>query len=86
MSTKQNEEAKPQIKHGSEHLLTREGYKKLYSELEDLKNNKRQEIAERIRQAKTFGDISENAEYDEAKKDQAFIEGRIQQLENILSD
>ena len=86
MSTKQNEESKQPIKHGGKHLLTREGYNKLYAELEDLKNNKRQEIAERIRQAKAFGDISENAEYDEAKKDQAFIEGRIQQLENILSD
>ncbi len=86
MTTKQeHDDTKQAVKHGK-HLLTKEGYNKLSAELEDLKNNKRQEIAERIRQSKAFGDISENAEYDEAKKDQAFIEGRVQHLESILTD
>lgn len=68
------------------HILTKDGYGKLQIELEDLKNVKRPEIAERIKSAMALGDISENAEYEEAKKDQAFIEGRIQYLESILSD
>ena len=86
MATKDIDDVKQAQKHGSKHILTKDGYNKLHAELEDLKNNKRLEIAERIRQSKAFGDISENAEYDEAKKDQAFIEGRIQHLETILSD
>jgi transcription elongation factor GreA len=63
--------------------LTLEGLAKLEEELNSLKN-KRTEVAERIKQALAFGDISENAEYDEAKKEQAFVEGRIIQIENIL--
>lgn len=68
------------------HILTKDGYEKLQLELEDLKNNKRPEIAERIKAAMALGDITENAEYEEAKKDQSFIEGRIQYLESILTD
>jgi transcription elongation factor GreA len=56
---------------------------KLEDELNSLKN-KRTDVADRIKQALAFGDISENAEYDEAKKEQAFVEGRIIQIENIL--
>jgi transcription elongation factor GreA len=68
------------------HILTKDGFEKLQLELEDLKNNKRPEISERIKSAMALGDITENAEYEEAKKDQAFIEGRIQYLESILTD
>jgi len=69
---------------GKEIFLTYEGLKKLEDELEQLKGEKRREIAERIRQALSFGDISENSEYDEAKNDQAKNEVRIIQLENML--
>jgi transcription elongation factor GreA len=65
-------------------VLTYERCKKLEKELEYLKSVKRLEIGERIRQALSFGDISENSEYDEAKNDQAQVEGRIVQLENML--
>ena len=83
---KEPEEFKSAQSGHEKHLLTRDGFQRLRAELEDLKDNKRQEVAERIRQSKVFGDISENAEYEEAKKDQAFIEGRVQQLEGILND
>jgi len=65
-------------------ILTTEGLQKLEDELEVLKVEKRAEIAERIKEARTFGDISENAEYDEAKNAQAELEQRIDKLENIL--
>jgi transcription elongation factor GreA len=65
-------------------VLTYEGLKKLEEELEFLRGVKRKEIAERIKQALSFGDISENSEYDEAKNEQAQMEGRIVQLENML--
>lgn len=65
-------------------ILTTEGLQKLEDELEVLKVVKRQEIAERIKEARTFGDLSENAEYDEAKNAQAELESRIDKLENIL--
>lgn len=65
-------------------LLTPEGLKKLEQELEYLKSTKRREIAERIKVAREFGDISENSEYDEAKNEQAFVEGRIVTLEKTL--
>ncbi len=67
-----------------ENLLTVSGLAKLEDELNNLRTKKRAEIAQRIKQALAFGDISENSEYDEAKNEQAFIEGRIAQLENIL--
>ncbi len=65
-------------------LLTYEGLKKLEEELEFLKGEKRKEIAERIKQALAFGDISENSEYDDAKNEQAQNEVRIIQLEAML--
>ena len=65
-------------------ILTYEGLKKLENELESLKSVKRREIAERIKQALSFGDISENSEYDEAKNEQAQVEVRIVQLETML--
>jgi len=69
---------------GKEVLLTPEGLKKLEKELEILKTVKRRQVAERIREALDFGDISENSEYDDAKNEQAFIEGRIITLEKTL--
>lgn len=65
-------------------ILTLEGLKKLEEELELSKTVKRREVAVRIKQAIDFGDISENSEYDDAKNDQAFIEGRIITLEKML--
>lgn len=65
-------------------LLTAEGRKKIEEELEHLKMSKRPEVAERIREAIGHGDISENSEYDDAKNEQAFVEGRILTLENML--
>lgn len=65
-------------------LLTPEGLKKLEAELEELKTVKRREIAQRISAALEFGDISENSEYEDAKNEQAFIEGRILTLEKLL--
>ncbi|NLN49197.1 MAG: transcription elongation factor GreA [Clostridiales bacterium] len=67
-----------------ENLLTLSGLAKLEDELNLLRTKKRAEVAQRIKQALAFGDISENSEYDEAKNEQAFIECRIAQLENIL--
>ena len=63
-----------------------EGVKKLEEELEYLKTVKRKEITEKIKVALGYGDLSENSEYDEAKNDQAFTEGRILQLENMLKN
>lgn len=65
-------------------VLTYEGVKKIEQELEHLKTVKRKEITEKIKVAVSYGDLSENAEYDEAKNEQAFIEGRIATLENML--
>lgn len=65
-------------------ILTPEGLSKLEQELEDLKTVKRKEVAARIKEAISFGDISENSEYEEAKNEQAFIEGRIITLEKML--
>lgn len=67
-------------------VLTYEGLKKLEDELDFLKRTKRIEIAERIKEALSFGDISENAEYDEAKNEQAHMEARIVQLETMLKN
>ena len=64
--------------------LTAEGAKKLREELEELKTVKRPELAARLRHAIEQGDISENADYSSAKEDQAFMEGRIQDLESML--
>lgn len=63
-------------------LLTAEAYRKKTEELERLKTTGRDEIAERIKEARSFGDLSENSEYDEALNDQAKMEARINQLEN----
>ena len=65
-------------------ILTKEGYEKLKSEIEFLSTEKRREVADRIRIAREFGDIAENAEYDDAKNEQALLEHRISQLEERL--
>lgn len=64
--------------------MTREGYEKLKLEIEDLLGRGRREVAERIKEARDFGDIAENAEYDAAKNDQAMLEARIATLEEKL--
>lgn len=68
------------------YVMTYEGIKKLEGELEYLKTVKRKEITEKIKVALSFGDLSENSEYDSAKNEQAFVEGRIVQLENMLKN
>lgn len=73
-------------------LVTKEGYEKLLEELKGLKEVKRREVAARIKEAISYGDLSENSEYEEAKNEQAFVEGRILELEEkvkhakIISD
>jgi transcription elongation factor GreA len=68
----------------SEQIISQEGYQKLVEELELLSVERRREIAERIERAKELGDLSENAEYSDAKEAQAFNEGRIIELSNLL--
>jgi transcription elongation factor GreA len=67
-----------------QHYMTEAGKQKLQDELEVLKTEKRKEVVERIKIARSFGDLSENSEYDSAKEEQAFVESRIQQLENMI--
>ena len=69
-----------------QNLLTDEGLKTYEEELEYLKTIKRKEVAEKIKVALSFGDLSENSEYDEAKNDQAILEARISQIEDILKN
>ena len=65
-------------------ILTAEGYERLKSEIEYLSNEKRREVADRIRIAREFGDIAENSEYDDAKNEQALLESRIARLKEQL--
>lgn len=69
-----------------QHVLTSEGLKKLQDELEELKSVKRREIADKIKVALSFGDLSENSEYDEAKNEQGIIEARISEIEATLQN
>ncbi|WP_091486166.1 transcription elongation factor GreA [Alkalibacterium putridalgicola] len=66
--------------------MTAQGKEKLENELNELKSVKRKEVVERIKIARGFGDLSENSEYESAKDEQAFIEGRISTLENMLQN
>ena len=70
----------------SKQYLTQERLNELKAELEDLKNNKRQEVAQRLKQAKEYGDLSENSEYAEAREEQANVEGRIFELEELMKE
>ncbi|MFH1284423.1 MAG: transcription elongation factor GreA [Candidatus Peregrinibacteria bacterium] len=67
-------------------LITREGLNKLIEELDYLKNVRRREVAARIKEAISYGDLSENSEYEEAKNEQAFVEGRILELEEKVKN
>lgn len=67
-------------------LLTKDAYEKKHAELEELKTTGRDNIAEKIKEARSFGDLSENSEYDEALNEQAKLEARISKLENELKD
>jgi len=68
------------------YLLTSEGLVKLNEELKELINNKRPDVIERIREAASHGDLSENADYSQAREEQSFIEGRIQEIEDIIKN
>ena len=68
----------------NETLLTEEGYKKLEEELAFLKGPKKMEVAEKIKQAREYGDLSENSEYDEAKNEQALLEAKIAEMEEMV--
>ena len=74
------------VKLSKEILLTQAGYDDLVKELDYLKSEKRAEIAEKIKVARGFGDLSENSEYDEAKNEQAIVEARIADLEVMLKN
>lgn len=65
-------------------VLTPQGYEKIEKELERLRTVDRREVADRIRDSKQFGEFTENAEYEDAKIEQAFVEGRIQELRRVL--
>ena len=67
-------------------FLTKDGYIKLQRELDELRSEKRQEVAARLHEAMEGGDLIENAEYESAKNEQAFVEGRIQELKMILAN
>jgi transcription elongation factor GreA len=66
-------------------FLTKEGFQKLQDELDHLRTVKRQEVADRLHEAMEGGELIENAEYEAAKNEQAFVEGRIQELEALLA-
>lgn len=68
------------------YLLTAEGLQKMQEELKTLINDKRKEVIERIREAAAHGDLSENADYAQAREEQSFIEGRIQEIEDIIKN
>lgn len=72
------------MKMAEEMLLTKEGYEKIVAEHEELVTVRRKEVAERIKEAISYGDISENSEYDSAKNEQAELEERINKLENMM--
>ena len=74
------------IMEAKKNILTYEGLKKYEDELQDLKVRRRQEVAQKIKEARELGDLSENAEYDAAKDEQRDIEARIEELEKILKN
>jgi transcription elongation factor GreA len=77
---------KTTAKTGDSVLLTEEGLKALKDELKILQTSKRREVAERLKEAISYGDLSENSEYEEAKNEQAFVEGRIVELEKMIKN
>ena len=81
-----NRKAKRRMAENGKVLLTQSGFDKLKAELDDLKVNKRKEIADKIKEARAQGDLSENAEYDAAKDEQSEMEGRIEEIETIFKN
>ena len=71
---------------GEETIVSKDGLKKLKDELDNLKNVRRREVAQRLKEAISYGDLSENSEYEEAKNEQAFVEGRIIELERKVKN
>ncbi len=71
---------------GKEVLVTKAGLAKLTAELADYKDNRRKDVALRLKEAIAYGDLSENSEYEEAKNEQAFVEGRIVELESMIKN
>lgn len=71
---------------GKTTILTADGLRQLEEELEYLKTEKRHEVAEKIKQARAYGDLSENSEYDEAKNEQGLVEARIAEIESMLKN
>jgi len=71
---------------GEEIIVTKEGLKKLKEELDNLKNVRRKEVSQRLKEAISYGDLSENSEYEEAKNEQAFVEGRVLELERKIKN
>src|SRR3990172_731388 len=67
-------------------LMTKEGLEAIKVELDNLKNVRRKEVAQRLKEAISYGDLSENSEYEEAKNEQAFVEGRIIELEKMVDN
>jgi transcription elongation factor GreA len=80
----ENENEDDQSTSMHETLVTREGLKKLKDELDDLENVKRREVSQRLKEAISFGDLSENSEYEDAKNEQALVEGRIAELKGMI--
>ena len=66
--------------------MSREGFTRLQEELENLVTVRRKEVAEKLKEARSYGDLSENAEYDEAKNEQGMLEARISEISHILSE
>jgi len=77
-------DAKPVVEEEKVTFVTKDGLKKLKEELANLKTVRRKEVSERLKEAISFGDLSENSEYEEAKNEQAFVEGRIIELEEKI--
>jgi transcription elongation factor GreA len=85
MTQKSTGSKKAIVATGDEELLvTKEGLKALHEELEFLSTTRRKQVAERLKEAISYGDLSENSEYEEAKNEQAFVEGRIIELEGMI--
>jgi len=74
------------VKTDKQVLLTKDGLKQLELELQELKDVRRKEVAAKLKEAIAYGDLSENAEYDAAKNEQAFVEGRIMEIEQMIDN
>ena len=86
MTKADDKKAADEVLDDDQTLVTKEGLKKLQEEHDFLKTEKRKEVAQRLKEAISYGDLSENSEYQEAKNEQAFIEGRILTLERIIGN